>query len=120
VTGADRTARQVGNALRRVRERRRWRQYQLAAAAGVTLPQLAAYERGSEQPGVASLAALLVALGCSVEEYGRHVGPWGHPPRPPRLKTVSFSVRATQTQAARWARVARLSIGDLLRQAAKH
>ncbi len=28
----------------------------------------------------------------------------GHPPR---LKTVSFSVRATQTQAARWGRVAR-------------
>ncbi len=61
MTGADRVA---------------W-QYQLAAAAGITRPQLSAYERGREQPSVATLTTLLRALGCSVEEYGRHLGPWG-------------------------------------------
>jgi hypothetical protein len=31
----------------------------------------------------------------------------GRPSHPPRLKTVTYTVRATQSQAARWARVAR-------------
>jgi transcriptional regulator with XRE-family HTH domain len=77
MTGPKRTARQIGHALRRVRHKRRCRQDQLAAAASVSRSQLAAYEQGREQPNVAALAALLTALGCSAEEYGCHVGPWG-------------------------------------------
>jgi transcriptional regulator with XRE-family HTH domain len=76
VTGADRVARQVGSALRRVRVRRSCRQYQLAAAAGIPRRQLARYERGRERPSVAALVALLTALGCTTDEYGKHLGPW--------------------------------------------
>jgi transcriptional regulator with XRE-family HTH domain len=71
----DRIARQVGSAIRRVRERRRCRQGQLASSAGITRTQLARYERGREQPSVTALVALS-ALGCSAEEYGQHLGPW--------------------------------------------
>ena len=60
---ADRTSRQVGAALRRVRRARRRPQVQLADVTGIPLPRLAAYERGRELPSVAALAALLSALG---------------------------------------------------------
>ena len=76
----DRVSRQVGAALRRVRVQRRQWQYRVAEAAGITRRQLAAYERGRQQPSVAALAALLRVLGCSAEEYGRHLGPWGRLP----------------------------------------
>jgi len=72
-----RIARQVGSAIRRVRVQRRHQQYRVAEAAGISRRELAAYERGKEQPSVAALAALLRVLGCSAEEYGRHLGPWG-------------------------------------------
>jgi transcriptional regulator with XRE-family HTH domain len=72
----DRIARQVGSAIRRVRERRRCRQSQLAASAGIARTQLARYERGREQPSVTALVAILSALGCSAEKYGQHLGPW--------------------------------------------
>ncbi len=77
MTGADRVARQVGSALRRVRERRRCRKGQLAEAAGIPCRQLARYERGQQQPSVAALVALLTALDCTPDEYGQHLGPWG-------------------------------------------
>ncbi len=77
MTGSERIARQVGRALRRVRHKRSCRQGQLAAAAGVSRSQLARYERGQEQLSAAALAALLTALGCTADEYGCHLGPWG-------------------------------------------
>jgi transcriptional regulator with XRE-family HTH domain len=76
MTGADRVARQVGSALRRVRERRSCRQYQLAEAAGIPRGQLARYERGRERPSIATLTAVLTVLDCSADEFGRHLGPW--------------------------------------------
>jgi transcriptional regulator with XRE-family HTH domain len=76
MTGADRIARQVGSALRRVRERRACRQYQLAEAAGIPRRQLAAYEHGRQRPSVATLTAVLTALDCSADEFCRHLGPW--------------------------------------------
>jgi transcriptional regulator with XRE-family HTH domain len=77
MAGNQRVARQVGAALRRVRKGRRCRQFQLAVSAGISGVQLTRYERGQEQPSVAALAALLHALGCSAEEFGKHLGPWG-------------------------------------------
>jgi len=74
---SERVARQVGSAIRRVRVQRRQRQYKVAEAAGISRRQLAAYEHGRQQPSVAALAALLRVLGCSAEEFGRHLGPWG-------------------------------------------
>ncbi|HLX09150.1 MAG TPA: helix-turn-helix transcriptional regulator [Thermoanaerobaculia bacterium] len=70
-------SRQVGAALRRVRVQRQRPQYRLADAAGIDRRQLSAYERGRQQPSVAALAALLRVLGCSAEEFGRCLGPWG-------------------------------------------
>ncbi|HVR07864.1 MAG TPA: helix-turn-helix transcriptional regulator, partial [Thermoanaerobaculia bacterium] len=72
---SQRIARQVGGALRRVRMQRRQRQYRVAEAAGISRGELAAYERGRQQPSVAALAALLRVLGCSAEDFGRHLGP---------------------------------------------
>jgi len=73
----DRISRQVGGALRRVRVRRRQRQYRVAEAAGISRRLLTAYEHGKQRPSVAALAALLRVLGCSAEEYGQHLGLWG-------------------------------------------
>ena len=72
-----RIARQVGGALRRVRVQRRHQQYRVAEAAGISRRELAAYECGRGRPSVATLTAVLTALGCSAEEFGRHLGPWG-------------------------------------------
>jgi transcriptional regulator with XRE-family HTH domain len=77
MASSERVARQVGSALQRIREKRRCRRYQLAASAGISGPQLARYELGKDQPSAAALAALLSALDCSADEYGRHLGPWG-------------------------------------------
>jgi transcriptional regulator with XRE-family HTH domain len=77
MAGDQRVARQVGAALRRVREGRSYRQCRVAEAAGITRWQLAAYEGGREQPSVAALTAVLTVLGCSAEEFGKHLGPWG-------------------------------------------
>jgi transcriptional regulator with XRE-family HTH domain len=73
MVSSQRISRQVGAALRRVRERRCCWQYQLAEAAGISQRQLAAYERGRQQPSIATLTA----LDCSADEFGRHLGPWG-------------------------------------------
>ena len=73
----DRVSRQVGAALRRVRVQRRHQQGRVAEAAGISRRELAAYERGRQRPSVATLATVLTVLGCSAEEYGRHLGPWG-------------------------------------------
>jgi transcriptional regulator with XRE-family HTH domain len=72
-----RVSRQIGRALRRVRVQRRHQQYRVAEAAGISRGLLSAYEHGRQQPSVAALAALLRTLGCSAEEFGRHLGPWG-------------------------------------------
>jgi transcriptional regulator with XRE-family HTH domain len=74
VTGPDRVAFQVGNALRRLREERN-RQYH--RIAGISRRQLVAFEQGQEQPSVATLTALLRALDCSADEFGALLGPWG-------------------------------------------
>ena len=77
MVGDQRVARQVGAALRRLRHERDETQRPLARSAGISGAQLAAYEGGCEQPSVAALATLVRALGCSAEEFGKHLGPWG-------------------------------------------
>jgi transcriptional regulator with XRE-family HTH domain len=77
MTGADRVARQVGSTLRRLRERDRCRRSSVAAAAGITRRQLAAYEQGQERPSVPILGSLLAALDCSEDTFSRHFGPFG-------------------------------------------
>ncbi|HEV3457263.1 MAG TPA: helix-turn-helix transcriptional regulator [Thermoanaerobaculia bacterium] len=59
------------NAIRRVRVQRRHQQYRVAEAAGISRQELSAYERGRERPSIATLTAVLTALGCSAEEFGR-------------------------------------------------
>ena len=72
-----RIARQVGAALRRLRQKRRETWRQVAAAAGIPPAALAAYERGRQLPDLATLGLLLAALSVSAEEFGRYLGPWG-------------------------------------------
>jgi transcriptional regulator with XRE-family HTH domain len=77
VTGPDRVAFQVGNALRRLREERNRQYHRVADAAGISRRQLVAFEEGQEQPSIATLTALLRALDCSADEFGALLGPWG-------------------------------------------
>jgi transcriptional regulator with XRE-family HTH domain len=75
-----RTALQVGAALRRLRQERGARQCLLAEKAGITKAMLSNYERGRRCPALPTLVKILQALGCSAEEFGRHLGPWGSLP----------------------------------------
>jgi transcriptional regulator with XRE-family HTH domain len=73
----ERTARQVGNALRRIRKQKERKQYIVAESAGITRRMLCLYENGWQCPSVPTLAKVLAALDCTVEDFGRMVGPWG-------------------------------------------
>jgi transcriptional regulator with XRE-family HTH domain len=72
-----RIARQVGAALRRLREEKGNRQSMVADLAGITRGMLSAYETGKQCPSLATMVRVLQALDCSAEDFGRHVGPWG-------------------------------------------
>lgn len=72
-----RIARQLGNAVRRLRLGRGRAQWQVAAAAGIPKGALSACERGQRLPSVPALAALLAVLDCSPDEFARHFGPFG-------------------------------------------
>ena len=73
----ERVARQVGQALRRLRLERRFGLKQVAARAGVTMPMLSRYEHGHQSPCLPSLVQILRAFDCSAEDFGRRLGPWG-------------------------------------------
>jgi transcriptional regulator with XRE-family HTH domain len=79
----ERVAHQVGSALRRVRVARGLRQKVVARLAGIPQPTLSMYERGHKCPVLPNLVLLLRVLGCSAEEFGKHVGPWGCLDTPP-------------------------------------
>lgn len=81
----ERVARQVGSALRRIRRERGVRQKQVAAAAGITRTMLSLYELGRRCPTLPNLVSVLRALGCSAEEFGKHLGPWGCLDAPPEI-----------------------------------
>jgi transcriptional regulator with XRE-family HTH domain len=73
----ERMARQVGAALRRIREARGVRQGVVADLAGIARRVLSRYERGHARPQLAHLVQVLRALDCDAETFGRYVGPWG-------------------------------------------
>lgn len=52
----------LGDALRRLREKRGRRQYQLAEEAGITKAMLSAYETGKQNPSLVTLEKILDAL----------------------------------------------------------
>lgn len=52
----------LGPALRRLRELRALKQYELAHRAGLTKGQLSAYETGARSPSIRTLESILVAL----------------------------------------------------------
>jgi transcriptional regulator with XRE-family HTH domain len=61
----------VGPALRHLRQRRGWKQVQLAARSGCTKAQVSAYERGRRLPWLTTLAKLLDALEASPRDFVR-------------------------------------------------
>ena len=73
----ERVARQVGQALRRLRFERRLLGKQVASRADITRSMLSRYEHGRMCPSLPNLAKILRALDCSAEDFGRHLGPWG-------------------------------------------
>lgn len=79
----DRVARQVGQALRRIRIKRGLPRKALARMAGITLPALSLYETGQRCPMLPNLVAMLQVLGCSAEDFGKYLGPWGCLDAPP-------------------------------------
>ncbi|HWC33965.1 MAG TPA: helix-turn-helix transcriptional regulator [Mycobacteriales bacterium] len=52
--------------LRSARRRREWSQAELARRAGIPASQLCAYETGTKQPGVATLARILAVAGAGL------------------------------------------------------
>jgi transcriptional regulator with XRE-family HTH domain len=73
-----RVTRQLGSALRRIRLDRGARQRAVAQLAEIDPRLLSSIERGGRAPSPPVLVALLVALDCSVDEFGRYFGPWGN------------------------------------------
>jgi transcriptional regulator with XRE-family HTH domain len=58
----------LGQALRWLRDRIGKKQYQVAAAAGVTKGMLSAYETGRQKPSLDTLDKLLSTLGCDLHD----------------------------------------------------
>ena len=58
----------LGQALRWLRDRIGKKQYQVAAAAGVTKGMLSAYETGRQKPSLDTLEKLLNTLGCDLHD----------------------------------------------------
>jgi transcriptional regulator with XRE-family HTH domain len=58
----------LGRSLRWLRERQGKRQYQVAAAAGITKAMLSAYETGKQKPSLETLEKILAALGCDLND----------------------------------------------------
>lgn len=52
----------LGEAIRTLREDRRWKQVKLAERAGISAAMLSKYERGSNTPSLATLGKILDAL----------------------------------------------------------
>lgn len=61
----------VGRALRLLRMRRGRKQYTVAQSAGITKAMLSAYETGKRLPSLATLGALLDALGADLGDLHR-------------------------------------------------
>jgi transcriptional regulator with XRE-family HTH domain len=83
-----RIARQIGDAIRRLRTERRKTQRQLAVAAGILPVELSIYEKGRRLPDPYIIRSLLTALGVTAEEFGHYLGPFG---------VVELDVRITVT-----------------------
>ncbi len=73
-----RVVRQLGSALRRIRQDRGAAQRAVAQLAEIDPRLLSSIEHGGRAPSPKLLVALLVALDCSVDEFGRYFGPWGN------------------------------------------
>ena len=73
----ERVARQVGQALRRLRCDLDFGLKQVAGRAGITVSMLSRYEHGHHCPSLPNLVKILRALDCSAEEFGNCLGPWG-------------------------------------------
>ena len=58
----------LGPALRWLRDRRGRKQYQVAAAAGITKGMLSAYETGRQRPSLETLDKILDTLGCDLND----------------------------------------------------
>jgi len=58
----------LGPALRWLRDRRGKKQYQVAAAAGITKGMLSAYETGRQRPSLETLDKLLETLQCNLND----------------------------------------------------
>ncbi|HXO18890.1 MAG TPA: helix-turn-helix transcriptional regulator, partial [Thermoanaerobaculia bacterium] len=58
----------LGPALRWIRDRRGKKQYQVAAAAGITKGMLSAYETGRQRPSLETLDKILDTLECDLND----------------------------------------------------
>jgi transcriptional regulator with XRE-family HTH domain len=58
----------LGPALRWLRDRRGKKQYQVAAAAGITKGMLSAYETGRQRPSLDTLDKILETLQCTLND----------------------------------------------------
>ena len=70
-TGAGLALAGLGSALRRLRINRGLKQYEMAAAAGITKAMLSAYETGKRRPSLKTLSQLLEALDADLGDLHR-------------------------------------------------
>ena len=61
----------LGGALRRLRVHRDFKQFETAAAAGITKAMLSAYETGKRRPSLKTLSRLLEALDADLGDLHR-------------------------------------------------
>ena len=110
--------RQIGRALRWMREHRNLKQYQVARSAGVTRPMLSAYETGKQLPSLITLANILDALDAGLEELARALdmvspvphrkGQWlPHPGSLPPTLQEEGAFEAVEAALHRWLQLIR-------------
>lgn len=86
----------LGPALRWMRERRGRKQYQVAAAAGITKGMLSAYETGRQRPSLETLDKILDTLGTDLHDLHNALqivnGRPGATPRVERPSRAAYDV----------------------------
>ncbi|MGH8905119.1 MAG: helix-turn-helix domain-containing protein [Egibacteraceae bacterium] len=88
----------AADVLRRARVTAGLSQQEVAARAGVTQPEVSAYENGRRQPTVPTLERLIAATGHTLRLVVEPVAPY----QPMTLADLAVQLQRTDSQSRRW------------------